>query len=155
MQIHILPDYYSLSRHVADLIVDLVHQKPDALLCLPSGESPVGTFEYLVADAQDGKVDFSRCTFVGLDEWLGLDETNEGSCKYIVNRHFLAPLGIPAHQCHFFNAKAVDLAAECEQMNRLIADRGGLDLMLVGVGLNGHLARLTRTRTWPSWTKSL
>ena len=140
MQIHILPDYASLSRHTADLIVDLVQQKPNALLCLPSGDSPVGVFQCLVADAQAGKVDFSQCMFVGLDEWLGLDGTSEGSCKYIVNQHFLAPLQIPAHQYHFFDATAADLPAECEQMNQLIADRGGLDLMLVGVGLNGHIA---------------
>jgi glucosamine-6-phosphate deaminase len=140
MQIHILPDYYALSRHVADLIGDYLAQAPRALVCLPSGESPVGVFECLVADAREGKTDFSQCFFVGLDEWLGMDETNPGSCKHIVNKHFLAPLGLPPGQYHFFDAKAADLAAECARMNELIASWGGLDIMLVGLGLNGHIA---------------
>ncbi|PSR56476.1 glucosamine-6-phosphate deaminase [Adhaeribacter arboris] len=128
-----------MSKAAADFVREYVQQKPNALLCFPSGESPTGMLHYLGQYAQAGQVDFSKCTFVGLDEWVGMDETNEGSCRHYLNQHLFEPLGIKPENRILFNAKAPDLDQECERMNALIAQHGVIDLMVVGVGMNGHI----------------
>jgi glucosamine-6-phosphate isomerase len=139
MKLHTYPDYNTMSKAAADLVVTLVSQKPDALICFPSGESPTGLLSYLVQYASLGLVDFSQTNFVGLDEWVGLDRTNDGSCTYFLEKHFFTPLNISTNKVKFFNAVADDLDAECHAMNKHIDKLGGLDMMVVGVGLNGHI----------------
>jgi glucosamine-6-phosphate isomerase len=139
MKIHTYPDYNTMSKAVADLVVTLVNQKPEALICFPSGESPTGMFDYLVQYVTRGFVDFSQTNFVGLDEWVGLSNENDGSCTHYLEKHFFKPLNIPSNKVKFFNATADDLDAECKAMNKHIDQLGGLDLMIVGVGLNGHI----------------
>ena len=139
MKLHTYPDYNTMSKAVADLVVTLVNQKPNALICFPSGDSPTGLLSYLVQYANHGLVNFSQTNFVGLDEWVGLDRTNDGSCTYFLEKHFFTPLNISANKKKFFNAVADDLDAECQAMNKHIDKLGGLDMMVVGVGLNGHI----------------
>lgn len=139
MKITISKDYRELSQTTADFISDFVRLKPDALLCFPSGESPTGTLQYLVQYAKDRQVDFSNCTFVGLDEWVGLNGSQEGSCQHYLHTHLLAPLQINRNKVFFFNACAPDLDLECQRIDNFIFEHGPLDLMLVGIGLNGHI----------------
>jgi glucosamine-6-phosphate isomerase len=139
MKIHTHPDYNTMSKAVADLVVILVNQKPDALICFPSGESPTGMFDYLVQYVTHGLVDFSQTNFVGLDEWVGLSKENDGSCTHYLEKHFFKPLNISPDKVKFFDATADDLDAECKAMNKHIEKLGGLDMMIVGVGLNGHI----------------
>lgn len=139
MQFKIYKTYDELSRSTADFICDYVNQKPDAVLSLPSGESPTGTFGYLVEYARTGKVDFSRCTFIGLDEWVGMDENDEGSCRHYMNTHLFTPLGLDPAKILFFNARAHNLEEECNRVDRFIQQHGPLDIMLVGIGMNGHI----------------
>ncbi len=140
MQQQTFPTYDALSDHTARHIAALLRQKPDAMLCLASGDTPIGTFRRLTELAQAGEADVSHCTFVGLDEWVGFGPTDVGSCGYYLYRDLFSPLQIRPDQIHYFNAKAVDLPAECMRIDAVIAERGGLDLMLVGIGLNGHIA---------------
>lgn len=134
------PDHDTLSQHTADHIAAVIRQKPDALLCLASGDTPIETYHRLVALANAGRVDVSRCTFVGLDEWVGMGPDDVGSCSYYVYRDLFRPLGLRPDQVHTFDAKAADLLAECTRIDALIDAHGGLDLLLVGMGLNGHIA---------------
>ena len=140
MTIQTFPDHDTLSQHTAEHIAALVNQKPDALLCLASGDTPIETYRRFVALAQAGRVDVSRCTFVGLDEWVGFGPDDVGSCSYYVYRDLFRPLGLRPEQIHTFNAKANNLTAECARIDALIDNRGGLDLLLVGMGMNGHIA---------------
>lgn len=140
MQPQIFPTYDDLSEHTARYIADLLRQKPNALLCLASGDTPIGTFRRLTELALAGDADLTQCTFVGLDEWVGFGPTDEGSCGYSLYRDLFTPLAIRPEQIHYFDAKATDLPAECLRIDAVIAQHGGLDLMLVGIGLNGHLA---------------
>lgn len=128
-----------MSRTAAGLVVQQVGRKPNSLICFPSGESPAGMLGYLVEDARTGKVDFSRCKFVGLDEWVGLGPDDDGSCTQFLNQHFFSPLGIRPPQVHFFDAKAADLDAACREMDEFVQKNGPLDLMIVGIGMNGHI----------------
>jgi 6-phosphogluconolactonase/glucosamine-6-phosphate isomerase/deaminase len=77
--------------------------------------------------------------FVGLDEWVGMNHLDEGSCGNSVFREFIIPLNIKPENRHFFDGRATDLKAECQKMDEIITSRGGLDVMLVGIGQNGHI----------------
>lgn len=140
MQHQHFPTYDALSDHTARHIAALLRQKPTATLCLASGDTPIGTFRRLTELAQAGDVDVSQCTFIGLDEWVGFGPTDEGSCGFHLYRDLFTPLAIRPEQIYYFDAKAIDLPAECMRIDAKIAQRGGLDLMLVGIGLNGHVA---------------
>lgn len=133
-------NYEALSFAAADLAANLLREKPDAVLCLPSGSTPLGMFKILAEKSKAGEVDFSKCTFVGLDEWVGMGPEDEGSCRFWIDRDFLHPIGFRDEQIIYFDAKSADLPGECERVNESIAKLGGLDLMVLGVGLNGHLA---------------
>ncbi len=128
-----------MSRAAADLIIQQVKNKPDSLLCFPSGDSPAGVFKYLIADALEGKVDFSQCYFVGLDEWVGMGKEDEGSCTNFLYEHFFTPMHIKPDRLMFFDARAADLDAACMAMDDFIKAHGPLDIMLVGIGMNGHI----------------
>jgi galactosamine-6-phosphate isomerase len=139
MTTSVFSDYEALSNHVAEQILSAVEQNPDAVLCLAAGDTPTRAYALLVEKAKTLRVDFSRCSFIGLDEWVGIPPTNEGSCHYYLQKNLFLPLNISPAQIHLFDALAGDLQAECDKMNRTIGDAGGIDLMLVGVGMNGHI----------------
>lgn len=131
------PNYDVLSEATANIIIDVLKQKPDAVICIASGDTPMGVCKFL---AKSDPQLFTECTFVGLDEWVGMDENDEGSCKFGVYQNLFIPLNLPAERIQYFDAKADNLEAECAKINEFIASRGGLDVMLVGVGMNGHIA---------------
>ncbi len=140
MKVKIYPGYKELSRATADLIVEYISTKRESLVCLASGHSPRGVFECLIADVRAKRLDLDGCTFVSLDEWVGIAPGQNGSCRAMMDEDFFRPLQIPSRQIRFFDGLSADLAAEVRTMNEFIASHGGLDIMLVGVGLNGHIA---------------
>jgi glucosamine-6-phosphate deaminase len=140
MTIKVYPNYQMLSKFAADLVIDYIQKKPQSIVCIASGDTPKGVCEYLVEAAKNKHVDFSQTTFVGLDEWVGMDENDKGSCKNFVYDNLFRPLSIEAEKIKYFDAKSTDLQGECDKINGFIAQNGGLDIMLVGVGLNGHIA---------------
>lgn len=139
MQIRISSNYDEMSRAAANFIGEYIKQNPAALLCFPSGDTPTGIFKYLVEDTRAGKLDFKDCTFVGLDEWAGLDGSTPGSCRHYMDQHLFIPLGIDPAKIHFFDGAAADLQQECNRINEFIKEKGPIDLMMVGLGLNGHV----------------
>lgn len=139
MNIRVNADYEEMSRAAADFIIDYVKKNPAALLCFPSGDTPTGLFRFLVQDARQGLVDFSDCFFIGLDEWVGLNGNDAGSCRHYMDEHLLIPLNIKADKIYFFDGAAADIEAECDRINEFIARKGPLDLMMVGLGMNGHV----------------
>lgn len=132
-------DYEELSRKTADLIVKSLENIPAPLVCLASGHTPIGVFRCLVEDVKAGKLDISRWTFVGLDEWGGMNGKTPGSCRHMMDEDLFAPLGIPEKQIVFFDGATGNWQQQCNEVNRLIKSHGGLDVMLVGIGLNGHI----------------
>jgi len=139
MQLIITANYDELSRTAADLVIKQLKDKPTSLICFPSGESPAGMFKYLVADSAAGEVDMSRCFFVALDEWVGLGADDDGSCTRFLNEHFFDHLSIDPTHIIFFDAKAASLDAACVEVNEFVAEKGPIDLMIVGIGMNGHI----------------
>ena len=139
MHVKICKDYALLSEMMAREVLIQVEKRAESVLCFPSGDTPMGLFARLADLHKKGTVDFSSCRFVGLDEWLGMDETNEGSCKHTLYHELFYPLGIQMENIVFFDAKAGDLNEECERIDRILHTLGGIDLMILGVGMNGHL----------------
>jgi glucosamine-6-phosphate isomerase len=137
MVIHKFKDAEELSNAVADYVLELIRSKPSATMVLTSGDTPKKAYQLLAQKAT--KEDFKDVTIIGLDEWVGIPPESEGSCKYIVAENLLMPLGIPASNYTFFDSLSTDLEAECRRIDKLIFEKGGLDFILVGIGLNGHL----------------
>ena len=89
MEIIIKQDYDKMSKEAADFIVNYINNKPETLLCIAGGETPAGILKYLVEASNDKKVDFSKCKFVSLDEWVGLGRETRGSCiETLYNQFF-------------------------------------------------------------------
>lgn len=137
MNYQVFSTYDALSEHASQFILNYVRQKPDATICVASGETPLLTFQKIVANAKPE--DFQQATFVGLDEWVGIAPDNAGSCRSYIDGPLIKPLGIALDRVSFFDSLADDLEAECQRVNDLIASKGGLDIIMVGIGMNGHL----------------
>jgi glucosamine-6-phosphate deaminase len=139
MKISTYKNYDEMCREAADLIIEQVNKKPDSLLCFPSGESPAGVYRSLANSVKDGRVDFSNCFFVGLDEWVGMGKEDEGGCTNFLYETFFTPLQIQPDKVMFFDARAKDLDDACIKMDNYIKNKGAIDIMMVGIGMNGHI----------------
>lgn len=139
MELKIFKDNDELSFATSEEIIRIIKSKPDAVLCLATGQSPILTYQMLVEKIIADKIDISKITFIGLDEWVGIPPEMEGSCQHFLQTRLFKPLNVAASQIYLFDALANDLDKECKRMNDAIAAKGGIDFMLVGVGLNGHI----------------
>lgn len=127
------------SEWIADQIISELTKKPNFVLCMASGDTPSKVCEYLVSKLKETKTDYSKMFFLGLDEWYGIDPADSGSCAYSFYQRIINPLSLQSNQYHFFNALSDDPSAECKKMDDLIEEKGGIDFILVGVGMNGHI----------------
>lgn len=139
MELKIYKDYQHLSEAASDLIIDTIKQNPHAVICLASGDTPRLTCRLFVEKVTDDDVDLSKVTFIGLDEWVGIPLENEGSCHYFFQHELFEQLTLQHSQIHLFDALSNDLANECARMDKIIHEKGGIDLMVVGIGMNGHI----------------
>ena len=139
MQILRFKNYEQLSGYMADFIVDSIKDKRELVLCMASGSTPALTCDLLVQKLKEEQVDHSKFTFLGLDEWVGLPPSNNGSCHYFFHKKIFEPLQLSSSQYFLFNALADDQKGECSKMDKVIADKGGIDIMIVGIGMNGHI----------------
>lgn len=131
--------YEELSNKAADLIAAQILVKPNCVLGLATGSSPVGTYKRLIADNQAGKIDFSTVTSVNLDEYVGLDGSNDQSYRYFMNHNLFDHVNIDKNKTFVPSGKAADLKAEGEAYDAMIKELGGIDLQLLGIGLDGHI----------------
>jgi 6-phosphogluconolactonase/glucosamine-6-phosphate isomerase/deaminase len=120
-QINIYKDYNTLSFCTAKEIIAVVKMKPEAVLCLAAGNTPALAYNMLTQQAIAEKVDFSRCNFIGLDEWVGIPPENEGSCHYFLQQHIFKPLNISRSNIHLFNALSTDLRGAAGGARRPLA----------------------------------
>ncbi|SDM21798.1 6-phosphogluconolactonase [Siphonobacter aquaeclarae] len=139
MQVLIAENHEEQSFQAAMRMVDVFRTKPDPVFCVASGDSPRLAYGLFVPLLLHSGIDFSRATFIGLDEWIGVMPDNPGSCHYFLRRYLFDPLGLSPEQFRLFDAQADDLTAECRAMDAFIAEKGGIDFMLVGIGMNGHI----------------
>ncbi len=138
MELKIYNDYNDLSAAAAEIIIDCIKIKPDALLCFATGHTPKLAYEMVAEKVTKENIDVTRCFMIGLDEWMGISPGNTGSCHWFLHEYLFTPMKIDLSQVHLFEALAKNGEAECKKMNKLIA-ANGIDLMVVGVGMNGHI----------------
>ena len=131
--------YEKLSRQAANIISAQVILKPDSVLGLATGSSPLGTYKQLIEWYEKGDIDFSEVTSVNLDEYVGLDGTNDQSYRYFMNKNFFEHINIDINNTFVPNGCAVDLAVEGKRYDEHMAELGGIDLQLLGIGLDGHI----------------
>ena len=132
-------DYDQMSRKAANIISAQVIMKPDCVLGLATGSSPLGIYRQLIDWYNKGDVDCSECYSVNLDEYVGLDITSDQSYVYFMHHNFFDSINIRADHTFIPNGKNTDIAAECERYDKQIASLGGIDLQLLGIGRNGHI----------------
>jgi glucosamine-6-phosphate isomerase len=140
MKTIVYPNYRELSIETARQIAQIIEKKPDALLCFPAGETSLGTYAELVKLYRKGEVKFSQCKIVGLDEWVHLGEMKNENCYHYLKKHLLDLIDIKSENICFFNGETNDLQYECSLSDQFIKINGGIDLMLLGIGMNGHIA---------------
>ena len=131
--------YEKLSRQAANIISAQVILKPDSVLGLATGSSPLGTYKQLIEWYEKGDIDFSKVVSVNLDEYVGLHGSNNQSYRYFMNKNFFEHINIDINNTFVPNGCAVDLAGEGKHYDEHIAELGGIDLQLLGIGLDGHI----------------
>ncbi|HEX5170942.1 MAG TPA: glucosamine-6-phosphate deaminase [Cyclobacteriaceae bacterium] len=139
MKILVFKNYEELSKRAAEEIASTIEAKPNAVICLASGDSPRRTCEIFVQEANQKRLDLSGAHFVGLDEWVGVSPDDPGSCQYFLRHNIINPLNVDRNHFHLFNVMASDLRDECLKMDNTISQLGGVDIMVVGIGMNGHI----------------
>lgn len=139
MQTIICKDYDAMSKWAADRVAEALRRKPDALISFPGGDTPLGMVREFVRMVNAGEVDISKASFVMLDEWVGLNEADEGSCARFLEDNLFGPL-----QHHFaavccFDGRAADLEGERARHAAFIEEHGPITVSVLGIGMNGHL----------------
>ena len=136
----LVPDFSeSLSRKAADIIAAQILIKPDCVLGLATGSTPVGAYKELIQKYENGDLDFSQVSSVNLDEYKGLSGDNDQSYRYFMNHNLFDHVNIDKSRTHVPNGLEPDADKACSEYNALIRSMGGIDLQLLGIGGNGHI----------------
>ncbi len=139
MRIYKAKDYQDMSRKAANIISAQVIMKPDCVLGLATGSTPIGTYAQLVEWYKKGDLDFSEVKTVNLDEYKGLERSNEQSYFYFMSEHLFNKVNIDFHNVNIPNGMEPDSEKECARYEEVIRSLGGVDLQLLGLGHNGHI----------------
>ena len=139
MKVIKVKNYEELSLMAASIIGAQVINKPDCVLGLATGSTPVGTYENLAKAYEAGVLDFSKVKSINLDEYCGLSGDNNQSYRYFMNDNLFNHVNIDKEKTFVPNGCAKDLKAEGEAYDQMIRDLGGIDLQLLGIGLDGHI----------------
>lgn len=140
MRIVILPDAPSVSRRAAEIFCRLIRDLPEAVLGLATGGTPLGTYHELIRLNRARQVSFSQVTTFNLDEYVGLPREHEQSYYSFMHNNLFTNIDINQANCHLPDGQATDLFQECLRYEKLIDDAGGIDLQLLGIGSDGHIA---------------
>ncbi|MBR1634406.1 MAG: glucosamine-6-phosphate deaminase [Lachnospiraceae bacterium] len=139
MRIYKAKDEAEMSRKAANIISAQIILKPDSVLGLATGSSPIGTYKQLIDWYNKGDLDFAQITAVNLDEYRGLSPENDQSYAYFMQEHLFKHVNIDPTNCFIEDGLAEDPQAECIRYNELIRGLGGIDLQLLGIGPNAHI----------------
>ena len=132
-------DYQDMSRKAANIISAQIIMKPNCVLGLATGSTPIGTYEQLVEWYKKGDLDFAEVKTANLDEYKGLPRDNDQSYYYFMNFHLFSHVNIDPANTHIPDGMEPDAEKECSHYEEVLAGLGGVDLQLLGLGHNGHI----------------
>lgn len=139
MRIYKAKNYKDMSRKAANIISAQVIMKPNCVLGLATGSSPIGIYDQLIDWYGKDDLDFTYVRTVNLDEYKGLSKDNDQSYYYFMNEHLFKHVNINPDNTNIPDGTEPDSKKECERYNKVIEDLGGIDLQLLGLGHNGHI----------------
>ena len=128
-----------MGRLAADIFAESIRMKPDLVLGLATGSTPLTLYKELISKNSGGELDFTKVMSVNLDEYVGLPGTHDQSYRYFMNENLFNHININLSNTYVPDGMAGDADAECARYDALIKELGGVDLQLLGIGLNGHL----------------
>ena len=132
-------DYADMSRKAANIIAAQVIMKPDCVLGLATGSTPIGTYKELIKGYENGDLDFSQVKTANLDEYRGLEKTNDQSYDYFMKDNLFNHININFENLNIPNGEKPDAEEECARYEAVVKALGGQDLQLLGMGHNGHI----------------
>ena len=132
-------DYADMSRKAANIIAAQVILKPDCVLGLATGSTPIGTYKELIKGYENGDLDFSLVKTANLDEYRGLEKSNDQSYDYFMKENLFNHININFDNLNIPNGENPDAEAECKRYEAVVKELGGQDLQLLGMGHNGHI----------------
>ncbi len=139
MKIIVEDTYENMCNTALKDLLQLTAQYSSPLICSASGDSPKGLYNQLTNAVQQQQIDTSDWHFVGLDEWAGMNGNDEGSCRFHLNNQLFNPLNVPEEKCCFFDGRAANLQLETRRVEEYIQTHGGIDIAIIGLGMNGHV----------------
>lgn len=140
MRLIIEKTYDDLSKRAANIIKKEIRRNPKLVLGLATGSTPKGTYEELIRSHKREGLDFAKVTTFNLDEYIGLSEDHPGSYRYYMNEMLFDHINMDKNNIHVPNGRASNLEKYCEQYDQEIELSGGIDLQILGIGTNGHIA---------------
>ena len=139
MRVMICNDYEEMSATGARLIAEQVMKKNDSVLGLATGSTPVGVYQKLAQMYEQGEIDFSKVTTFNLDEYYPISQNDPQSYYYFMQENLFSKINVPAENINIPNGEATDPAEECRSYDKKLSESGGVDLQLLGIGINGHI----------------
>ncbi len=130
----------AVGRRAAHWLANLVRRRPNCVLGLATGSTPLGMYGELIRMHREEGLDFSRVVTFNLDEYVGLGASHPQSYRSFMQQNFFDHINIDPRDTHVPDGRALDFEVYCEQYERLIADEGGIDLQVLGIGSDGHIA---------------
>jgi glucosamine-6-phosphate deaminase len=139
VDLHIFDSPDDIASALAHRVAEALRHRPEIVLGLPTGRTPVAAYAELRRLHAAGHADFSRATTFNLDEFAGVEPSHPGSFRQFMERHLFGDVNLAPERIHFLRGTAADLDEECRRYERAIEEAGGIDLLLLGIGTNGHI----------------
>lgn len=133
-------DYQAMSKKAAQMVASLVRKKPDCVVGFATGSTPLGLYKELIRMHKEEGLDFSKITTFNLDEYVGLPPSHEQSYHYFMWENLFKHINVQERHVHVPMGMAGDIDAHCEWYEQEIREAGGIDLQILGIGANGHIA---------------
>lgn len=140
LKVIIEKDYDSMSKKAAEIFIQAIKEKPNIVLGLATGSTPIGLYRELIRVHKEEGLDFSRVTTFNLDEYLGLSSDHPNSYGYFMKEQLFDHINISRENTHIPDGMAENPEEYCKKYDKMIDDLGGIDIQLLGVGENGHIA---------------
>lgn len=140
MNLVVVKDYNEMSNVSANIFKNTINQKSNSVLGLATGSTPIGLYKRLIEMNNNKEIDFKNVTTINLDEYIGLDEKNPQSYRYFMDNNLFNYINIKKENTFVPNGRTKNFDLECKNYDKRIQELGGIDLQVLGIGANGHIA---------------